>query len=529
MELRPYQKKAIDDLVSCLNDDKRSRPLVVAPTGSGKSVIIAAFLGRIIQRRPALRVLIIVPKGNLVKQNAEKMRSMGLDFSVCSASLSRRSLMRPLVIGTPGTLVGALKHSDKAFDVVLVDEAHRFKPDGEGLYSAIFLGLKKKNPKVRIGGFTATPYRMTTGSLIGGTFTKIAHEVSILELIKLGYLCEVTTKLVPQLDISKAKIVAGDYSGNSVAELIDTEESTAAVIKHVLAMPERKRGIVFASNIAHADNFAKALRNAGVTAQAVHSKIPVALRNKYIAAFQRGEINYLVSRDMFVEGFDVPAIDIIVSLRATQSTGLWVQMLGRGMRPHPNKTDCALLDFVGNVERHGFIDDIRVDSFQRKTKKAYERAMVTPIELCFDCQNYFNAKKKCHRCHPPETFKPNHDTVPTDAAVLTIHQTALRLEIHEMRFSLHHGKRYPTLKVEYIARDNYGLPCKTVTDFFIFDEASPHYRKTYTWWQAFGHGDAPMTAQAAVKILQLGKGKPVKFITYRRRHGKYDEIEGYEG
>ena len=192
-------------------------------------------------------------------------------------------------------------------------------------------------------------------------FTDIAYEVSIRDLIDHGYLCPLISKMTNlTLDVGGVGSRGGEFIAGQLQAAVDRESITRAAIDEILAYGEGRRSwLLFCSGVEHATHVALALRDRGVSCATIFGDTPSAERDRIIAAFKRGEIRALASMGVLTTGFNAPAVDLIAMLRPTKSTGLYVQMAGRGTRLAPGKENCLVLDFAGNVARHGPIDAVK--------------------------------------------------------------------------------------------------------------------------------------------------------------------------
>ena len=189
-------------------------------------------------------------------------------------------------------------------------------------------------------------------------FTDIAYEVSIRDLIDQGYLCPLISKATEvELDVGGVGSRGGEFIAGQLQAAVDRGSITKAAIDEVMAYGEGRRSwLVFCSGVAHATHVAEEIRERGVSCATIFGDTPTAERDRIIDAFKRGEIRALASMGVLTTGFNAPAVDLIAMLRPTKSAGLYVQMAGRGTQLAPGKDNCLVLDFAGNVARHGPVD-----------------------------------------------------------------------------------------------------------------------------------------------------------------------------
>lgn len=363
--LRKYQSDAIDATHRHLVSNPTSTPLVSLPTGSGKTVVIAGLIERLLIVQPLARFLIVTHTQELVDQDCAKFLEyacLGAESVGCaSAGLGKVETDKQITFGTIQTLASR-KYAEN-IDYILIDEAHMLPPRAESLYRSTLCKAKEINDKVRVIGFTATPYRLDSGLLIEGKtalFSEICYEANIRELVRDKYLSTlISSGSLHHVDDDKLVLTGGDFD-ETVAEA-EMEALTPAILDELVMLGrDRKAWLLFCVSINHAEQVARTLAKAGIDAAVVSSAISHKEREATIRKFQEGDLRALVNVNVLTTGFDAPHIDLIVSLRPTVSTALWVQICGRGMRIHPGKRDCLVLDYANNIARHGPIDEIQV-------------------------------------------------------------------------------------------------------------------------------------------------------------------------
>lgn len=405
---RWYQGEAVDSFFNFLEmtaTEPERAPIIAMPTGTGKSFVISLIFDRLLRRYPMMKVMMLTHVATLIEQNAEKMLSVwpGAPLGIFSASLGRKELGMPMIYGGVQSVKNVLNDDMPIPNVVLVDEAQLVSDDEQSAYGKIFDFLRKKNKHVRIGGLSATPYRVGKGMLTdpGGIFTDMCYDITGMHafnrLLDEGYM----SPLIPfptstVLDVSGVGKSKGDYNKGELEAAVDVESITRAAIIEALSMAhDRNHWLIFASGVKHAESIARMLRMYGQAAEAVHSKMPANDVINRIAAFRSGRLRMLVNANMLTTGFDYPEIDCIVMLRPTTSTGLWVQMLGRGTRPvyapgydlevleqrlfamqMGGKLNCLVLDFAGNISNLGPINDPMIP------KKRSGKVGDAPVKIC---------------------------------------------------------------------------------------------------------------------------------------------------
>ena len=399
MKYRQYQQDAHTALFQYFRENRYGNPLVVAPTGSGKSLIIAGITMAATFTRPTIRVLILTHQKELIAQNYEKLLTVWPDApaGINSASLNSRNFDDQIIFAS---IQSVANHAESLgrFSLVIIDEAHMIPDDGEGQYNKLLDGLRREYPGLRVVGLTATPFRLKSGHLIGENtlFTDIAYEIEIRPLIEQGYLSRIVPKrTTTQIDTSSVKKRGGEFIAGELEEAADqaTEDAMPEILRHGA---DRKSWIVFCCGISHAENVNRLLQKNGISSAIITGTTKQDKREETIHAFKAGDIRCLVNVNVLTTGFDAPQVDLIAVLRPTLSTGLYVQMLGRGMRIAEGKTNCLILDFAGNTERHGPIDCIRKG---KKKNDEDEEPGVAPTKVCDRCETIIHASiMTCPEC-----------------------------------------------------------------------------------------------------------------------------------
>ena len=364
LTLRPYQQAAIDAIYGYFAGNA-GHPLVVIPTAGGKSLVMAAFIEGVLKAWPDQRILVVTHVRELIAQNHAELIGLWRDApaGICSAGLGRRDLgARILFAGIQS--IHRRAYDVQQCDLVLIDEAHLIPAASNTMYRRFLDTLARINPQLKVIGFTATPYRTGSGMLHegkGALFTDIAYEVSVRQLIDDGFLCPLVSKAAEtRLDVSGVGSRGGEFIPGQLQAAVDLPEVTQAAIDEVVRLgSDRRSWLAFCAGVEHATHVAEAIRARGFTAATIFGDTPKPERDRIIAAFKRGEIRALASMGVLTTGFNAPGVDLIAMLRPTKSTGLYVQMAGRGTRLAPGKADCLVLDFAGNVARHGPIDAVK--------------------------------------------------------------------------------------------------------------------------------------------------------------------------
>ncbi len=393
--LRDYQREAIAATYDFFARNETGNPLFVIPTGGGKSLILAEFIRRTLRAWPETRFLVVTHIKELVQQNHDEFvshwdNSISCPAGVYSAGLGRRNTREQVIFA------GIQSVHDKAnalgyFDLVLIDEAHLVPKKGMGRYRTYLDDLRKINPDVRVCGYTATHFRLDGGYLDRGEgriFTDVAYEVSLELLIEQGHLVPLVAKRPEHVvDTSEVGTSGGDFKQDELEEA--AMENVVAAVSEIVRTARatgRNHWLIFACGINHAELVRDLLvAEHDVVAKCVFGKTSKDDRDEIVKAFRDGYLTALVNVGVLTTGFNAPCCDLMAVMRATQSAALYVQMMGRGMRTHPGKKDCLVLDYGCNVERHGPVNRVR-PSWRREVRG--EDKPPPPMTVCPSCQAF---------------------------------------------------------------------------------------------------------------------------------------------
>ena len=454
-DLRPYQTQAIDDLWAWFGRHPDGNPIMEAAVGAGKSVMIAALAKRVHNEAPGTRVLVLMHQRELLDQNLAKLKAIWpeADAGVISASHGKRQITSQIIFATIGS-VYKIAHLLGNIGIVLADECHMIQTKETGMWRKFLSELFALCRTTRIIGWTGTPFRGNGVWLTAGAsplFTHIAARVSMRTLLDSGYLSPLTTaRTSTSIDATDVRMSGGDYVLSDLAKVTDRDELVQATCNEIVQIAhDRKRWLVFAVTVQHAENVTSALKMRGINAGIVTGETPKAEREQTIGAFRRGELRCLVNVAVLTTGFDAPEVDFIALLRATKSPVLYVQIMGRGMRLAPGKQDCLVADFTDTIETLG-----PVDAIKGKLPKA-AGAGTAPFKLCTECGSSNPAgASECCDCGFvfPEPERIKHGTSASNAAIMTS-QIAPKINT------------YPVTRVEYARHQKAGSPDSIRVDY----------------------------------------------------------------
>jgi DNA repair protein RadD len=437
LELRPYQRAAIDGLYNYWSDKKGDNPIIVAPTGSGKSLIIAHLI-KDAMSYPGTRVLILTHVKELLEQNASELVTLYPDADVgfYSASLKKKVLRKPITFAGIQSIHKKAYQMVPAPDLVIVDEAHLIPKTDGTRYNKFLSDLRICNRGVKVVGLTATPYRLDSGWLHEGDnaiFDGIAYDIPVADLMEQGFLAPVISKSgVKTIDLSNVGKRGGEYIESELAKAAsDPELVTETVAEIVRYGAERKAWLVFACGVNHVELLRAEFETHGIEADVVTGADGMSARAEKIERFRRGGSKCLINVNVLTTGFNVPHVDLVAIVRATESTGLYIQIVGRGTRIAPGKENCLVLDYGDNVMRHGFIDQIkpkikgRTEDGEAPVKKCPECLTVNhaAVRVCIECGHEF----------PPPQF--NHGTKAYSGAMISTQVQAEWVDVDDVGYS----------------------------------------------------------------------------------------------
>jgi len=404
VKLRPYQQQAHDAAIEWIKQTTDSCVLEL-PTGSGKSLVVAAIANTLHAVSRGKHILCIVPSKELLEQNAEKYEATGNPCSLFSASVGETCLKHPVVFGTPVSIKNKIHRFGPKFCAVVLDEAHKITPTVRSIIEA----LKEQNPNIRVIGLSATPYRLSSGYIYrldekgransddtanDPYFKSKVYTVYARDLIKNGYLSKPVIGAIHAdhyhtLDMQVNRM--GNFAQADVDKAFHGQgRLTATIVEDIVNQARNRQGVmIFAATIQHAQEVMESLPpslSAIVTGST--NKIE---REEILAKFKARRIKYLVNVSVLTTGFDAPHVDLVAILRATESVGLFQQIIGRGLRIDGNKEDCLILDYAENIDRH--CPDGDVFNPEIKSKNVSSGGEILEAE-CPECKatNKFTAK-----------------------------------------------------------------------------------------------------------------------------------------
>lgn len=547
--LRDYQQESIEAVFAYWKQSG-GNPLIELATGLGKSLVVAEMAKRILRDYPTMRIMMLVHVRELVRQNYEELLKVWPDapVGVYSAGLGQRDTHHRIIYASIQSVYKRAK-SFTPRQLVLIDEAHLVPGKGEGMYRTFLEGLREHCSSLRVAGLTATPYRLDSGRLDEGEdrmFDKIVCEYGIGPGTEDGYLAPLTAR-VGQVEISVEGVAkrGGEFVSGALNFAANKDDVVDRACDDIVARGQDRRSwLAFCSGVDHAERIAAGLRARGVTAATVTGNTPKHDRDRMIADFKAGRIRALTNANVLTAGFNAPRCDLIAMLRPTLSTGLYVQMMGRGTRTsgvnlqayntaaertaaiaNSEKPNCLVLDYAGNVRRHGPVDAIHVDS--REERKTDDEEVVGRVEVgevrakeCPECGAIaaINARK-CEDCGH-EYGEPKHEAQPEDIAIMTREVEQVFTPVMDWHATKHlkYGNKdgTPTVKVTIFA----GV--QGTSEWVCFEHQGFAGRKAGEWWALHG-GELPTPATVDEALERWDEVNRPEAIT-RVHDGKYYRI-----
>lgn len=400
---RYYQQEAIDSLWEFFRTHSTGNPVVALPTGTGKSVVIAGFLESIYKKFAGQRILVSTHVKKLIEQNHQKLLAMwpNAPAGIYSAGLRRKELNKRITFCGIASIVKNIEGLGR-IDLMIIDEAHLVSPDEESMYRVVIAALEKLNPNFRVIGLTATPWRQGQGHITtDGIFTHVCYDLTTMEsfnrLVDEGWLSPlITLRTELLLDVTGLHKLGGDYKQGELELSVNKNDIThKALIESIKFGRNRQSWLIFATGVKHCEAIHEMLNSMGVNCTIAHSKLPSKICDENIQNWIDNKVTAIVNNGMLTTGIDNPQCDMIVGLRPTASTTLYVQMLGRGTRPYSDasigysKQNCLYLDFAGNIKRLGPINDPVLPRAKGKGPPGD-----APIRICNNCEMYNHASAR---------------------------------------------------------------------------------------------------------------------------------------
>lgn len=558
MQDRWYQTESVAALFSFFRDHLPKKdeetgvfvcdnPVIALPTGTGKSIVIARFIQTVFRNWPGQRVLMLTRSSKLVEQNYKKLLGVWpqAPVGIYAAKLKRKETGLPITFATIQSVMRAPQKFGKV-DLIIIDECQDVSPEDETGYKKTISFLAKVNPFIRVIGLSATPYRLGLGLITdGGIFTHIAYDATTLEafnrFIEEGFLVPlIPFKTDTVFDLTGVKKRGGEYVDKDIQEAMSKRELTEqAVDETIEKAKDRKHWLFFSQGIDHAEMIVEILRERGIAAASYHSKMSPLDQEDALMAFETGQLRALVNGDMLTTGYDFPALDCIILLRATESPGLLVQILGRGTRPFfangfnldeiegrlqailaSEKQDCLVLDFAGNISRLGPINDVKIP------KRKGEGTGDIPVKTCdhCGCLNHISARFCANKeCGQEFTFKEKLTIGAAEEVIIAKKELPLVEEffVTGINYSKHEKiSSVPCLRVDYFC----GV--RRFTEYVMIEHQGSAQIRARKWWaDRYPANDYPPSVDAALTAERyLRVPTKIRVWLNKNKGGKHPEI-----
>lgn len=526
---RPYQIDALEALDLHMRT-KENNPCVVIPTGGGKSILMAWAIQQWKRDYPPFRAIVLAHRKELVQQNAGELASLlpGGDIGIYSAGLGKRSIDCSVTFASIDSVYNKWGEFPP-FDVIIIDEAHRIPARGEGKYRQFISGCRKFSKNMRVIGFTATPFRMGCGPIChkDHILQEICYEANVGDLIAQGFLCKLRSKVGDvRADLSEVKRNhGGDYQERSLAKAVDTPGLVQAAIQsamRIITTEERRSVVFFCVDVKHCLAVSLELRKYGIHAPCVTGNTPATERDRIANDFKEGRIRAICNVNVYTEGFNAKRVDCIVLLRPTLSPGLFLQMVGRGLRLHESKQNCLVLDYARCIDTHGPIDCMDAGAAKLADCGNCGDVFSRAVRVCPNC-GWEIPPQEVERVEAEEREKQMHEAEAAQRAILGSEPEDLI--VNDVSVHRHRKPGKPdSIRVQYRC----GM--STFQEWICLEHGGYAEQKSRRWWGArFGDGYKTITVDEALGEIFLGQliQSMTKSITVIRR-GKHTEIVAHE-
>ncbi|MDQ6897982.1 MAG: DEAD/DEAH box helicase [Candidatus Dormibacteraeota bacterium] len=346
LQLRDYQVEAVE-AVEAAWERGIQRPLLSLPTGCGKTIVFA----EVFRRRPG-RGLVLAHREELLEQARDKIRLVIPEVEVGIVKAERDEHDRPLVVASVQTLSRPerLSRLGRDFLTLTVDEAHHAAAPSYRRVIGQLGGFHPDGPLVL--GVTATPERGDHASL-AEVWQEVVYRREILEMIRAGHLCDLQAVRVRlEMDLDRVQVREGDFVESELAQAMSQANAPRHALEAYQKHAEGRKTLIFTPTVALAHEMAETFAAADVAAAAVDGETPIEERRELLSAFRTGDLGVLANCALLTEGYDEPSVDCLILARPTRSRPFYVQMLGRGTRKFPGKSNCLVIDLVGASRRH---------------------------------------------------------------------------------------------------------------------------------------------------------------------------------
>jgi DNA repair protein RadD len=525
-ELRPYQREAIDALYAHWRAGGGNAIIDLA-TGTGKSLLNATLCQELLEKWPDMRIGAVTHVKELIVQNTQELIKLwpGAPVGVYSAGVGRRD--RNAKILTMG-IQSAWNKDLGDFDLIIVDEGHLIPRNAETMYGKFIASCLVRVPDMRLVTLTATPYRLDSGRLDegpGALFEKVVYTYGIADGVRDGYLCPlISPRTRTELSVKGIK-VRGDFISSETEGAAMEGDYIARTVAEIRERGQDRSGwLVFCAGVAHCHAMKDEFARNGVAVGVVTGETPSGERDHLIKSFKNKQLRCLLSVAVLTTGFNAPHVDLIAMCRPTLSTGLYVQQIGRGTRLSPGKANCLVLDFAGNIRRHGPVDAISVKGGGKGPGETQVRPNDIRAKECPRCETLVAIQcRVCPHCEYdwPKLEEQKHEDVPdTETPVMVSNLLPEWLIVNDMTVSRHaKGDNTPSLRVSYLC----GLNLRS--EWVFFEHTGFPRQRAVSWWRQMG-GHLPMPATVKEAMDREKELNTPTSILIRHGAGKFAEIVG---
>ena len=393
IHLRPYQSAGIASIREAFGPLRKRAPLYVLPTGGGKSLTFS-FIAHGAAAK-GNRVYILSHRQELIDQISSALELTGTPHGFIAAGYP--TLEAHVQIASVQTLVRRLDRTPQP-DLIVIDEAHHARAE-------TFERIIREWPRAKLLGVTATPIRLS-GEGLGTIFDHLIVGPSMRELIDAGYLAPYRMFRPPTADASDLPKRGGEFVTAAAEALMNKPAITGSALAHYRQHADGLPALVFCVSIQHAKSVADQFREAGYAAFSIDGTMERTVRRGVVEDFRAGRIKVVTSVALLEEGFDMPGAHVGIFLRPTQSLGLYLQQVGRLLRPCEGKTHALLLDHVGNCYRHGLPDEPRQWTLAAD-ERGEKRKPGASVRICAHCFCALPSQAKtCSECGYEFPAKP---------------------------------------------------------------------------------------------------------------------------
>jgi DNA repair protein RadD len=547
-QLRPYQDAAIKSLFKYLFENPGKNPLVVAPVAAGKSLMIADFIRQLHELYPRTRIVVLTHVKELLIQNSEELdeQYFGCDVGFYCAGLNQKRLHNDVTFASIQSIHNKFGDFNRPPEIIIIDECHLISHKGTTQYRKFIDAILSMNPNCRVVGFTGTPFRADTGRLDEGKgklFDGIAYEIGMDYMIEQGFWAKpVCPELATKMDVHDVAVRGGDYVIGDLERAVNTTELNDACTREMIEKGQgRKKWLVFTAGVQHAADVTADIESFGISVGMVTGDTEKTERDRIISDFRAGKIRCLVNVAVLTTGFNVPDIDMLVFMRPTRSPVLYIQTIGRGVRPvyapaydlstqqgrlnaiaASIKPDCMVLDFGGVVSALGPIDQV---SIKKSYKGESEGGGEAIMKICPSCGTECHAAQRyCYSCS--YCFIKLEDQA-SNKAIMSRDVEPEWVDVLETYYDKHHKENaLPSLKITYHTMQG------AIREWICFEHHKYDVEdpKRFAWNKAVDWHKARLPdCQVPVSIeeaLEKIYPRPSKILV--RPDGKYWRILDYE-